>query len=199
MSLITLLRNVWRCMKRAITAHRRPLNVSQLRTIGVNLPEQDNRLPVIRTHILASTHLTQSAGMQHDKEPAILTGLSSVTAPLAAPLGVRKNNETTSRNNSLILNSNARNKHLCSPAFSRIDACQHNHRYETTEQKGGRDEHCSSRPPIGAHAPRVLFAISDCGAWRPRGTDPRWRQCQPGRPGQPHQYRSSPAAGQATV
>ena len=130
---------------------------------------------------------------------AILTGLSSVTAPLAAPLGVRKNNETTSRNNSLILNSNARNKYLCSPAFSRIDACQHNHRYETTEQKGGRDEHCSSRPPIGAHAPRVLFAISGCGAWRPRGTDPRWRQCQPGRPGQPHQYRSSPAAEQATV
>lgn len=199
MSLITLLRNLCRCMKRAVTAYRRPLDVSQARAIGVNLAKQDNRLPVIRTHILASTHLVQSAGMHHDEEPAILTGLSSVTAPLATPLGVRKNDEMKSHNNSLILNSNARNKHPCSPAFSRIDACQHNHRYGTTEQKGGRDEHCSSRPPIGAHARRALFAISGCGAWRPRGTDPRWRQCQPGRQGQPHQYRSSPAAEQATV
>lgn len=152
----------------------------------------------IRTHILASTHLVQSAGMQHDEEPAILTGLSSVTAPLAAPLGVPKNDETKSHNNSLILNSNGRNKDLCSPTFSRIDACaQPQTRDNGTKRWAGRA--LLIPPTIGAHAPRALFDISDRDAWRPRGTDPRWRQCQPGHPGQPHQYRSLPGAGQATV
>ena len=68
----------------------------------------------------------------------------------------------------------------------------------TYKEVGGMSiAHPTHCVPSGADAPQGCFVISGYDALRPRETDPRSRRFQPGRPDQPHRYRSSPAAERA--
>ena len=68
----------------------------------------------------------------------------------------------------------------------------------TYKEVGGMSiAHPAHFAPLGAHAPQGIVVISGYGASRPRETDPRSRRFQPGHPGRPHRYRSSPAAERA--
>ena len=68
----------------------------------------------------------------------------------------------------------------------------------TYKEVGGMSiAHPAHFAPSGTHAPQVSVVISGYGALLPRETDPRSRRFQPGRPGRPHRYRSSPAAERA--
>ena len=83
--------------------------------IGLNQAIQSS---ATRMHNLLQhrgTHCIHSSDTQRNKEPAVLTGLSSFDASLPHLPEESKNDSTGSRNNSSILVPQARNKHLCSP------------------------------------------------------------------------------------
>ena len=115
--------------------------------IGLNQAIQS---PITRTHNLLQHRCTRcihSSDMQRNKEPAVLTGLSSFDASLPHLPEEFENHSTGSRNNSAILVPHARNKHLRSPPplvgeslLASSPLTHHN------GEKSGRDEQRSSRP-----------------------------------------------------
>ena len=121
--------------------------------IGLNQAIQS---PITRTHNLLQHRCTRcihSSDMQRNKEPAVLTGLSSFDASLPHLPEEFENHSTGSRNNSAILVPHARNKHLRSPLRLWANRCLPARPcHPTTEQKAGRDEQRSSRPARDSQA-----------------------------------------------
>lgn len=171
--------------------------------IGLNQAIQS---PITRTHNLLQHRCTRcihSSDMQRNKEPAVLTGLSSFDASLPHLPEEFENHSTGSRNNSAILVPHARNKHLRSPpsACERIAACQLDPATPQRSKKlgGMSNAHPAQREIVRrSHAP-LTNHISDRDAWQPRGTGQQLRQFRPRRPVRQHPYRSSPAEAQATA
>lgn len=171
--------------------------------IGLNQAIQSS---ATRMHNLLQhrhTRCIHLSGRQRNKEPAVLTGLSSFDASLPHLPEEFENQSTGSRNNSAILVPHARNKHLRSPpsACERIAACQLDPATPQRSKKlgGMSNAHPAQREIVRrSHAP-LTNHISDRDAWQPRGTGQQLRQFRPRRPVRQHPYRSSPAEAQATA
>lgn len=161
--------------------------------------------PITRTHNLLQHRCTRcihSSDMQRNKEPAVLTGLSSFDASL--PISPKSSRTIQQEAVTIQLFSfQMREINTCAPpsACGRIAACQLAPDTPQRRKKVGgmSNAHPAQRELVRrSHAP-LTNHISDRDAWQPRGTGQQLRQFLPRRPVRQHPYRSSPAEVQATA